>query len=769
MPLTLPPWLNPFPSHPSPGLLLFGADSSGKTTLLYRWKTHTRIRTIQTIGYNVEDITLADPPLHHAVHPSTATISKRRRTLNVWDLGGCDGLRYPMHHYVKRESSALFLHDVTVDEERLMFSLEVLGDHVAQMRGAGAKGLWVVFTKVDMLKEEERAEKLRALIRVFENRLTEYMDVEPKVVSCLACSAYTGEGVWDVFEEVLSGIHHNNRSLAVADETGPSPPKPLLEDELVRTIKAAGAIEEPSERFWAAFLSGDLEVWDHRAHLRAGYLILLQTVRQTERVHKATDNFLEHLQRLQEKNPKRFRDTANRTLTMFWLYCLYAAIQEYKSKNGMLEMPGPGQFQQVLLLRPSLMDTSHWMKYYPEDITWFPGGKESWILPDTQRLPIITFPIEQRERARVIPQKRGDADQEHMIEFAFHFMKYHLTHPGTPRGKRITEALPSLQSTIYQARARGCSNMPTYSITHLYFWLQMVHAALGSLIHRESSVTTGEKPHDGSGTLSVALEDIDYASFCTVFEGHFKGSLWRRYYSEKLWNSVLARVEFVTSDKNPLPDVLRGSGARLHEMITFGAMQQVSSLTDDDTEKMVAVPYKVLDEDSVAKRAFSLFRARMLLHEVEQLPQVDQTASDRSHAHKIKFIFESLVNEVNDIDPMALSTVVNEAVRELHEIQGVGMTEASFWARMVMIAVAKRMNSDPEKNMDEDEWIEVKSKKLNSKDEFQKLVMENPELAKEELHAEYYSAEIWESREAFEMVLPSDRGILPGGIMVLQS
>ena len=37
-------------------MLLLGPDAAGKTTLLYRLKTGRNIKTIPTIGYNVEEI-----------------------------------------------------------------------------------------------------------------------------------------------------------------------------------------------------------------------------------------------------------------------------------------------------------------------------------------------------------------------------------------------------------------------------------------------------------------------------------------------------------------------------------------------------------------------------------------------------------------------------------------------------------------------------------------------------------------------------------------
>src|SRR5690606_12035875 len=136
--------------------------------LLYHWKTNEAVVTIPTIGFNVEEVTLADPPVHHATFPSTSRISRGGRTLNVWDMGGCDRIWPLMIHYLTPRSSILFLHDVTSSLERVESSLVLFNRHAEQLREAGGKKMWVVFTKVDLLKEETRAEKLQGLKRAFE-------------------------------------------------------------------------------------------------------------------------------------------------------------------------------------------------------------------------------------------------------------------------------------------------------------------------------------------------------------------------------------------------------------------------------------------------------------------------------------------------------------------------------------------------------------------------------------------------------------------------
>lgn len=64
-------------------LLMLGLDAAGKTTILYKLKTHPdeEITTIPTVGFNVE------------------TVNYKNIKFNVWDVGGQDKIRPLWRHY----------------------------------------------------------------------------------------------------------------------------------------------------------------------------------------------------------------------------------------------------------------------------------------------------------------------------------------------------------------------------------------------------------------------------------------------------------------------------------------------------------------------------------------------------------------------------------------------------------------------------------------------------------------------------------------------
>ena len=61
--------------------LLLGAQSSGKTTFLYKTKLGEVVTTVPTIGFNVE------------------TVKLNRDEITVWDVGGVDRIMPLWRHY----------------------------------------------------------------------------------------------------------------------------------------------------------------------------------------------------------------------------------------------------------------------------------------------------------------------------------------------------------------------------------------------------------------------------------------------------------------------------------------------------------------------------------------------------------------------------------------------------------------------------------------------------------------------------------------------
>ncbi|KAG5884132.1 hypothetical protein JTB14_021801 [Gonioctena quinquepunctata] len=80
-------------------ILMVGLDGAGKTTILYKIKLGEILRTIPTIGFNVE------------------TIEHANGHFTVWDVGGQDKLRRLWKHYFPHTHGIIFVVDSS-DRER---------------------------------------------------------------------------------------------------------------------------------------------------------------------------------------------------------------------------------------------------------------------------------------------------------------------------------------------------------------------------------------------------------------------------------------------------------------------------------------------------------------------------------------------------------------------------------------------------------------------------------------------------------------------------
>lgn len=99
-------------------LLMLGLDNSGKTTILYKLKLGDIIKTVPTIGFNVE------------------TINYKNLDLTIWDLGGQDKIRPLWRHYYQGVCGIIFIIDASdkarlkevLDEVKILDSEHILRD-----------------------------------------------------------------------------------------------------------------------------------------------------------------------------------------------------------------------------------------------------------------------------------------------------------------------------------------------------------------------------------------------------------------------------------------------------------------------------------------------------------------------------------------------------------------------------------------------------------------------------------------------------------------
>ena len=87
--------------------LMVGLDAAGKTSVLYQLKMSELVKTIPTIGFNVE------------------TLDYKGLTFTIWDVGGQDKIRMLWKHYYQNTDGIIFVVDSN-DKDRIKLSEEVL-------------------------------------------------------------------------------------------------------------------------------------------------------------------------------------------------------------------------------------------------------------------------------------------------------------------------------------------------------------------------------------------------------------------------------------------------------------------------------------------------------------------------------------------------------------------------------------------------------------------------------------------------------------------
>lgn len=108
-------------------------------------------------------------------------------------------------------------------------------------------------------------------------------------------------------------------------------------------------------------------------------------------------------------------------------------------------------------------------------------------------------------------------------------------------------------------------DVPPYSETQAYFWIQYVHRLL-SVLDNEVVVNDGKSLQSDTDVDGLSFEQFKVIS-------RIDPSVWQVYYSQDLWESVGARLHFMNPDKKPLPNhpgLLRHISLVLSSWFTFG-------------------------------------------------------------------------------------------------------------------------------------------------------------------------------------------------------
>ncbi|KAL2868118.1 P-loop containing nucleoside triphosphate hydrolase protein [Aspergillus lucknowensis] len=519
-------------------ILIAGNDASGKTALLYRLKLNEYVTTCPTIGFNVE--TIEYPKGWH---------------WTMWDVGGCDKIYPLLRHYLSPTTIVLLLHDCT-DVTRPEFPdwFRIVG---RDMLDASSGYLWVVPTKQEELPERQAF--ISDLRQMYQRELKEFQGAIQYRFFEHKLSAKTGEGVRELMDEVFRTISSDAGASSRLQVKSAIQPKeiPTSEDELKALIEKEGEEDmvDP-QSFWDSFLNADIQAWDHRSHLKAGYIIVLEAVAKDDSIFTTAETFITHLKRLKNAHPDRFRNTEHQTMTIFWLLQLQLAVWNYKIDRELDHYPSWSDFQDVLFHTPSLRNTKLWSLYYTKDRLFSPQARESWVVPDLQQFPAMR-PSPAHEKS--VPRGK-DENSDRLLRFAFTIVQ-HIQASKLRRGAVIKDALASLQATTIRVR-KADSTIPPYSETQAYFWIQVVHAAFQSL---ENSGELSDDMTEKSYQVPTETQ-LSFSNFMLLFG--ITSETWKDYYSSKAWDSVAARMEFVPPDIKPLPNII-GISPDAHKKATM--------------------------------------------------------------------------------------------------------------------------------------------------------------------------------------------------------
>jgi small GTP-binding protein len=88
-------------------ILMVGLDAAGKTTIMYKIKMNETVKTIPTVGFNVE------------------TMEYKRLKITMWDVGGQDKIRVLWKHYFTNTDCLIYVVD-SCDRERIEEASEEL-------------------------------------------------------------------------------------------------------------------------------------------------------------------------------------------------------------------------------------------------------------------------------------------------------------------------------------------------------------------------------------------------------------------------------------------------------------------------------------------------------------------------------------------------------------------------------------------------------------------------------------------------------------------
>lgn len=163
-------------------ILMLGLDAAGKTTALYQLKIGENVKSIPTIGFNVESLD------YKGLH------------MTVWDVGGQHKIRMLWEHYYQNTDALIFVVDSN-DPERMEEAKEELYKIVSNDELKGA-AILVLANKQDIsgaMSPNEITEKLE----LSKNKTNQWL--------VQGTCANTGQGLKEGFDWLANALNNKKK------------------------------------------------------------------------------------------------------------------------------------------------------------------------------------------------------------------------------------------------------------------------------------------------------------------------------------------------------------------------------------------------------------------------------------------------------------------------------------------------------------------------------------------------------------------------------
>lgn len=194
----------------------------------------------------------------------------------------------------------------------------------------------------------------------------------------------------------------------------------------------------------------------------------------------------------------------------------------------------------MLTHMPQLLIQDLPKSYFSSDILSSKHADEYWTLPNLHGLTELPTKFDPGLGRQITLQQQGDPDR--VLRFAFVVVQRYLRGDSSRRRSWfVDQGFACLQQNTIRLRTLEPSlNIPAFSTTHTYFFVQMVHLALSQL------------PIPSTGSKKTPLhQSITYPAFKALF--NLTPTIWTKYYTRKTWYGIAARAAFVPPDLQPLP------------------------------------------------------------------------------------------------------------------------------------------------------------------------------------------------------------------------